>query len=151
MEGCERLVLVNRTFERVKNLAKELQPWFTSSRLIGPVSRLEAVPWEERLLRFQLEHTDLVINATSLGMKRTDPPLLPGSILLPHLMVYDTIYTATRTPLLKAAAEAGARGANGLSMLLHQGALSFEIWFDREAPLEVMRAGLLGRAPAANR
>jgi shikimate dehydrogenase len=44
--------------------------------------------------------------------------------------------------LLAAAADAGALGANGLSMLLHQGALSFEIWFGRKAPLDVMRAAL---------
>jgi len=58
-------------------------------------------------------------------------------------MVYDTIYSAARTPLVSAALEAGARGANGLSMLLHQGALAFEIWFQREAPIEVMRTALL--------
>jgi len=38
--------------------------------------------------------------------------------------------------------QVGARGANGLSMLLHQGALSFSIWFDREAPMEAMRGAL---------
>jgi shikimate dehydrogenase len=78
-----------------------------------------------------------------MGMKLSDPSPLPASILSPHLMVYDTIYTAARTPLLRAADEAGARSANGLSMLLHQGALSFEIWFNREAPVEAMRAALL--------
>jgi shikimate dehydrogenase len=57
-------------------------------------------------------------------------------------MIYDTIYSAERTPLLSAAVEAGARGANGLSMLLHQGALAFEIWFQREAPIDVMRKAL---------
>ncbi len=45
---------------------------------------------------------------------------------------------------MQAADEAGARSANGLSMLLYQGALSFEIWFNREAPVEAMRAGLRG-------
>jgi shikimate dehydrogenase len=44
---------------------------------------------------------------------------------------------------MHAADEAGARSANGLSMLLHQGALSFEIWFNRSAPLAEMRAALL--------
>ena len=58
-------------------------------------------------------------------------------------MVYDTIYTRARTPLLVAAEEAGARGANGLSMLLHQGALAFEAWFERDAPLDAMRAALI--------
>lgn len=143
LENCERLVLVNRTFEKAKSLADELQPCFCGTRLIGPVARLEAVPWEEARIKFQLQHTDLVINATSMGMKLSDPSPLPEALLQPHLMIYDTIYTAARTPLLRAADEAGARGANGLSMLLHQGALSFEIWFNREAPLEAMRAALL--------
>jgi shikimate dehydrogenase len=57
-------------------------------------------------------------------------------------MVYDTIYSHKRTPLVSAALEAGARAANGLSMLLYQGALSFEIWFEREAPLDIMRQAL---------
>ena len=58
-------------------------------------------------------------------------------------MVYDTIYSVERTPFVAAAIEAGARAANGLSMLLHQGALAFEIWFQREAPIEIMRKALV--------
>jgi shikimate dehydrogenase len=57
-------------------------------------------------------------------------------------MVFDCVYGPSKTSLLRAADEAGARGANGLSMLLYQGALSFSIWFDREAPTDVMRAAL---------
>ena len=143
IERCERLVLVNRTTEKARALATELEPMFRGSRLLGPVARLEAVPWTDGALKFQLEHTDLVINCTSLGMKRTDPSPLPSAILQPHLMIYDTIYAAVRTKLMLAADEAGARSANGLSMLLHQGALSFEIWFNRPAPVDVMRAALL--------
>jgi shikimate dehydrogenase len=135
MENCARLVLVNRTFEKAQSLAEELQ-----SLLRG--ARVEAVPWDEAQLKSQIAHTDLVVNATSIGMKSGDPSPLPGALILPRLLVYDTIYTAAKTPLLKAADEAGARSANGLSMLLHQGALSFEIWFKREAPLEAMRAAL---------
>ena len=142
LENCERLVLLNRTLEKAQDLAKELAPYFSGSRVLGPVARLQAIPWDETSLRFQLANTDLVVNATSVGMKRSDPPLFPASLLAPHLMVYDTIYTPARTPLLAAAADAGALGANGLSMLLHQGALSFEIWFGRKAPLDVMRAAL---------
>jgi shikimate dehydrogenase len=142
LENCERLVLVNRTLQKAQDLASELAPYFAGSRVLGPVARLQAIPWDETPLRFQLANTDLVVNATSVGMKRSDPPLLPASLLAPHLMVYDTIYQPARTPLLAAAADAGALGANGLSMLLHQGALSFEIWFGRKAPLEVMRAAL---------
>jgi shikimate dehydrogenase len=143
LENCERLALVNRTFGKAQSLADELQNYFRGTRLIGPVARIEAVPWEEARLKFQLQHTDLVINATSLGMKLSDPSPLPASILTPNLMIYDTIYTAARTPLLRAADEAGARNANGLSMLLYQGALSFEIWFNRDAPLDAMRNALV--------
>jgi len=142
LESCERLVLVNRTLEKAQELAIELAPYFSGARVLGPVARLQAVPWDETSLRFQLANTDLVVNATSVGMKRSDPPLIPASLLAPHLMIYDTIYTTPRTPLLAAAADAGALGANGLSMLLHQGALSFEIWYGRKAPLDVMRAAL---------
>jgi len=146
IEGCERLVLVNRTVEKAQALAREIEPYFKGPHLGGPVARLESLPLESAQLKFQLQNTDLVINATSMGMKLSDPSPLPASILLPHLMVFDTIYTAARTPLLRAADEAGARGVNGFSMLLHQGALAFEIWFNREAPVEVMRAALPGNA-----
>ena len=142
IENCERLVLVNRTLEKAQEIAKELAPYFSGSRVLGPVARLQAIPWDEGLLRSQIANTDLVVNATPVGMKRSDPALLSASLLAPHLMVYDTIYTPARTPLLAAAADAGALGANGLSMLLHQGARSFEIWFGRKAPLDAMRAAL---------
>lgn len=146
IENCERLVLVNRTLDKAREIAAELEPMLSGPRVSGPVARLDVIPWEDTELRFQLSHTDLVINCTSVGMKRTDPSPLPSSLLEPHLMVYDTIYTASRTKLMQAADEAGARSANGLSMLLHQGALAFEIWFNREAPLDVMRAALLAHA-----
>jgi shikimate dehydrogenase len=141
-ESCERLVLVNRTFEKARDLADELSPYFRSDRLVGPGERIEAIPLEERALREQLAKTDLVINATSVGMRRTDPPLIPGGLLTPNLMIYDTVYATGKSRLIEQAEAAGARATNGLSMLLHQGALSFEIWFGRTAPLDVMRAAL---------
>lgn len=142
LEGCERLVLVNRTFEKASSLARELSSYFRSDRLVGPGERLEAIPHQERALREQLAKTDIVINATSVGMKRTDPALIPSGLLTPNLMVYDTVYGTGKTRLIEDAEAAGARAANGLSMLLHQGALSFEIWFGRAAPLDIMRAAL---------
>lgn len=143
MESCERLVLVNRTLDKARALAAELAPSFRSDRLVGPIERLQVIGFEEAALREQLAHADLVINATSVGMQRTDAPLIPPSLFTPNLMVYDTVYSSGRSRLLEDAAAAGARCANGLSMLLHQGALSFEIWFNRPAPLEVMRKALL--------
>jgi shikimate dehydrogenase len=140
-ENCERLVLVNRTFEKAQQLARELAPYFTGPRVLGPVARLEAVRWDEALLRFQLSNTDLAVNATPIGMRRSDPPFLASSLLSPHLMIFDATY-ARESSLGRAAAEAGARYANGLSMLLHQGAIAFERWFDRAPPIEAMRNAL---------
>jgi len=142
LEGCERLVLVNRTIDKARALAAELAPMFRTARVSGPGERLEVAAWDDASLRLQLAQSDLVINCTAVGMKRGDPSPLTSAVLQPHLLVYDTIYTAVRTKLMLAADDAGARSANGLSMLLHQGALAFEIWFDRPAPLEKMRAAL---------
>jgi shikimate dehydrogenase len=139
---CERLVLVNRTVQKAHELAAELARHFRSDRLEGPVERLEAIPHDPAALAHHLDYTDLVVNATTLGMRRSDPPALPASLLTPNLMIYDTVYAGGQTRLVEDAQAAGARTANGLSMLLHQGALSFEIWFNRDAPLAAMRSAL---------
>jgi shikimate dehydrogenase len=141
-ENCERLVIANRTPEKAKVLVEELRDFFSGPRVLGPVPRLQAVPWEETMFRFQIANLDLIVNATPLGLNRADASPLPARLLAPHLMIYDTVYSSHSTPFVSAALEAGARTANGLSMLLHQGALAFEIWFGREAPMDVMRAAL---------
>jgi len=142
LENCEHLVLVNRTLEKANALAERLRSFFTGPRVLGPVARLEAVAWDEATLRAQLGDVDLIVNATPLGMNPSDPTPIPARLLAPHHMVFDAVYGPSKTSLLRAADEAGARGANGLPMLLHQGALSFSNWFDREAPIDAMRRAL---------
>ena len=142
LENCERLVLVNRTLAKTSALVDRLRSFFAEPRVLGPVARLEAVRWDEAAVRAQLSDIDLIVNATPLGMNPSDPAPIPARLLLPHHIVFDCVYRPSKTAFLRAADEAGARGANGLSMLLHQGALSFSAWFDREAPMEVMRAAL---------
>src|SRR5438270_10531961 len=141
-ENSERLVIANRSFEKTQKLADELRDFFLGPKVLGPVPRLQAVPLEEAAIRFQIANVDLIVNATPVGLNRGDPLPIAARLLAPHLMVYDTIYSAERTPFVSAAIEAGARATNGLSMLLHQGALAFEIWSQREAPIEVMRKAL---------
>ena len=142
LENCERLVLVNRTLQKANALAEQLRPYFSGPRVLGPKTRLKAIPWDESALRMQLADIDLIVNATPLGMNSSDPAPVPARLLAPHHIVFDCVYGSSRTALIRAAEEAGARGANGLSMLLHQGALSFSIWFNREAPIEEMRKAL---------
>jgi shikimate dehydrogenase len=142
LENCERLVLLNRTVEKANALADRLRPFFMEARVLGPAARLEAIAWEESAIRMQLADTDLIVNATFLGMNSSDPAPIPARLLAPHHIVFDCVYGASKTALLHAAEQAGARSANGMSMLLHQGALSFSIWFDREPPIEAMRKAL---------
>jgi len=142
LENCERLVLVNRAPAKTNALIDRLRSFFAGPRVLGPVARLEAIQWDETAVRAQLADIDLIVNATPLGMNSSDPAPIPARLLAPHHIVFDCVYRPSKTALLRAADEAGARGANGLSMLLHQGALSFSIWFNREAPIEAMRSAI---------
>lgn len=84
-----------------------------------------------------LTGVDIVINATPLGLKEGDPMPIPASLLTKDLVVCDLIYKDT--PLLAAAAAKGCKIMNGLGMLLHQGALAFELWTGLKPPVGVMR------------
>ena len=134
LERCQRLILVNRTLAKVEALKQELSDH----------GAIEVASWEDSALAEAVSNADLIINGTSLGMKPEDAPLLPPSVLTSRHLVFDMVYRAggLRTQLGEAAVAAGARYADGVLLLLHQGAISFEHWFDRPAPLEVMRAGL---------
>lgn len=87
---------------------------------------------------------DLVVNATSLGLKLRDPLPIDHDWLRAHPTphAYDMIYRPAETPFLRLARESGARIANGMGMLLHQGADALEIWSGQVAPRDVMRAAL---------
>lgn len=140
-EGCEQLVLVNRSVDKLVDLAEKLEPFFESERLDGPGERLTSFAIDSPQLPEIAGHCDLIIQTTSLGLKATDPAPIPSSCLQPHHLVYDTIYQPAQTKFLRLAQANGARTANGLSLLLHQGALSFEYWFPGTSPLPAMRSG----------
>jgi shikimate dehydrogenase len=93
---------------------------------------------------FPTGQVDLLLHATPLGWKASDP--LPFDErefpVRKARAVYDMIYRPAQTPLLKAAKAAGCRTANGLGMLLYQGARAFELWSGLPAPVETMRRAL---------
>ena len=82
-----------------------------------------------------------MINATSIGMHSGDPLLIAPEILLPNIFIYDVVYNR-KTPLLELAEEKKLAFLGGLDMLIHQGALSFEIWTDQKAPVALMKKAL---------
>ena len=86
---------------------------------------------------------DLIVNTSSAGLGGGDPfaelPLVPGGFAAGQLVV-DMVYGSAPSPLLGAAAAAGAATVDGIEVLVQQGALSLRLWSGREPPLEVMRA-----------
>ena len=87
--------------------------------------------------------TDLIVQATPVGMRKGDaPPLLEASAFRAGQMVFDLVYTAPETEFMRQARAGGALAANGLGMLLHQGAAAFSIWTGKESPVSVMRKAL---------
>lgn len=101
-----------------------------------------------RIEDLEIAKADILINATPVGMKESDPLLVKQEWLHQNLFVYDLIYNPSETKLLKMAKEAGCKYANGLGMLLYQGVLAFQHWTDKKAPVEVMRKALLERISA---
>jgi shikimate dehydrogenase len=81
----------------------------------------------------------LVINATTLGLRTSDPAPVDLRRLPAPARVYDMLYNPPVTALLRQAAALGLPSANGLSMLVHQGARSLSLWLGRPVPVEVMR------------
>ncbi len=79
-----------------------------------------------------IELSDLLINATPVGMKEDDPILVKEDVLHANMMVYDLVYNPAETKLLKAARLKGAKTVNGLKMLYYQGVLAFQRWAEME-------------------
>ena len=91
----------------------------------------------------KIKDKDLLINASPVGMNKDDPSLVDPEWLYPSIFVYDLIYNPAKTKLLKLAEAKGLAYANGLGMLLYQGARSLEIWIGKAAPVENMRKALM--------
>lgn len=127
--GVKSLHLINRTTSKAEAVAGEIH------------MRFPAVQVNVGLPEGEI---DLIINATSLGLKKDDPlPLDTSAFKLKNARAaFDMIYQPAHTPFLIAAREAGCQTANGLGMLLHQGATALEIWSGQSAPLDTMREAL---------
>ena len=87
-----------------------------------------------------LPAADILVNATSVGMAPDDNSSpVPAGLLKSGLTVFDIVYNPVRTRLLTEAAVSGARTVSGVDMLAWQGALAFEKWTGRRAPVDLMR------------
>lgn len=132
LDGCPNMTLVNRP-------KPALHERVTQLKSIGK-GRVRPLTFESQGLRRVVQESDLIVNATSLGLKEGDPMPIPAEWLTPAQAVYDIV--THDTPFRRAAQAAGCRTANGLSMLLWQGAYAFEHWFGVLPSVDAMRSAL---------
>jgi len=142
-DEAEEIYVINRTVSKAESLVKDI------SKKVGLLSEIEKPKTFPEIsaggydiIKKALKNSSILINASSVGLKKEDYELFDYTILEPNIFVYDMIYNPPLTSLLLAAKCKGCRTANGITMLLHQGAKAFEIWFNRPAPLELMRKKL---------
>ncbi len=131
------VTVANRTLSRARRLADELGALFRAHVSTIPLNAVQA-------LEAALARADLLVNATSVGMApHADACPLPEEVAIPpSLTLYETVYTPRETALVARARRAGATTIDGLGMLLHQGAVAFELWTGTPPPLDVMRRAL---------
>ncbi|MGB3211344.1 MAG: shikimate dehydrogenase [Desulforhopalus sp.] len=119
--GAGKISICNRTFAKAEALVSEIN---------GKIGNCAEVV--EQTLHSQaevLQHCDVLINTTSLGMHpREDILPIDESLLLPHLIVADIVYNPLTTRLLQAAQRKGCKTVPGLGMLIYQGAAAFKLW-----------------------
>ncbi|MDD5707521.1 MAG: shikimate dehydrogenase [Kiritimatiellae bacterium] len=133
--GVAQVLLANRTAARALEVAEAVRAAFPDVSVQALASGTDA--WRAASLQ-----SDLVVHTTSQGLNAGDVALLPSDAFRAGQTLFDAVYTAQRTPIMRAALTGGAAAINGLGMLLHQGAQSFRIWTGREPALAAMKAAL---------
>jgi shikimate dehydrogenase len=133
---ADELAVLNRTVKQAQALAKLLEKSFNKKISTGSLSPSD--------IQSNLQDSDILINATSVGMKpKAEESPIPPKLLRSNLAVMDIVYNPLETKLAKDAKAAGAKVVSGVEMLIYQGAASFELWTGKSAPVEVMRQAAL--------
>ncbi len=135
VKGAKRIIIANRTADKALSTVKLIKK-------AAPKVEAFFVPLKESVIRKYCTGSELIINATSLGLRNTDRPVLGPKAFRKNIIFYDMIYNPAMTATMRAAKRGGANVYNGLSMLLFQGALSWELWTGKKAPLQVMEKAL---------
>jgi len=132
-ENIKGIFITNRTLEKAILLKKHLTKNFN-------FNNVEIIPFEKRN-DINFDEIDVIINTTSVGMKENDPILIEEKFIKKKFFIYDVVYNR-KTELIKTAEKLGLPYVNGLSMLVYQGAISFEIWTGEKAPVDIMKKSL---------
>ncbi len=135
LTGCPQLTLANRPKPELGKLADKLRQHAHPACKVNTVSMADA-----DALAAAVAGADLIVNATSLGLKEGAPLPLDPAWLRPGQTVYDIV--PHDTPLRRAAAQQGCLASDGTSMLLWQGAYAYMLWFGYDPDGNAMQAAL---------
>lgn len=133
--GAKKIFMADNEMPRAEKLMSAIAN-------AGERSALEIVPAGRRSRNLAARSSNLIIQATPVGMYKHDVPLLDAEAFHGDQMLYDLVYMFPQTGLMKIAEKKGCRTANGLDMLVFQGAASLSIWTGKKAPVKIMRREL---------
>lgn len=133
-QGIATLTIINRTADKARHLQKTLHGYYPGVRLTtAKLSRPELTAWSDPL--------DLIVDTTPVGMvpQLEVEPVIPLEVIRQARLVVDLVYNPPETSLLRAAAQVGVQGLNGMGMLLYQGIEAFKLWTGQEPELNSWR------------
>jgi shikimate dehydrogenase len=137
------LAITDGIFERARALTENLARYIKGAPPRSKTSEpdVTAFQWQNLRSTKTLDHCDLIVHCTTIGMKDSSQEgqsPLSLEVIPKGVLVYDVVYNPWPTPLLSLAQKAGANILGGLPMLVYQGAASFKLWTGREAPVAIM-------------
>jgi shikimate dehydrogenase len=135
VDGAARVTLADLDAARARRLADAV-------RAAAPGTEAVCVDAAGRAAVCAAHAADLVVQCSPVGMRADDPSPLPDAAFRAGQLAFDLVYMYPRTAFMRAAEAAGARAANGLGMLLHQGARAYTLWTGQAAATAAMRAAL---------
>ena len=135
--GVSRLILINRSEPSLHSLVDHLKT--------GAYTPIDCVTSADPTAVQLLKNADLVVNTTSAGMSPNEEtlPIEDTSWLSARHILYDIVYKPSETRLMAIAASKGVNVHGGLSMLIGQGAIAFELFTGHKAPYSIMKSEVL--------
>lgn len=144
--GAARAILIQAALDGVAEISvfsRRGSKWDQAEELVERLNKetncvVRHFDYEDpAVLKKEIHSSQILVNGTSVGMAPQEDACVikDAECFYPGLMVFDVIYNPGETKLLKMAREAGCQTANGLYMLLYQGAAAFEIWTGKKMPV----------------
>lgn len=135
--GAAEVLILNRTVARARALARDAANWGRTTVAAAPLAEVASLS-ERRGAAAHRERFDVVVNATSLGLRAGDRSPVSSALLGGARVACDLVYARRETRFARAARASGIRSIDGIEILAAQGRRSFETWFRRAPTREFM-------------